>query len=78
MMQGTYQILETMPEDERIVFALRFISEMEFTEVATACRVSLATVKRRLARAEVRFHEEAAKSPILSDRTQGGRLWKNP
>jgi RNA polymerase sigma-70 factor (ECF subfamily) len=78
MVRGTYQILEGMPEDERIAFALRFISEMELTEVATACRVSLATIKRRLARAEVRFRQEAAKSPILNERMQRGRRWKNP
>jgi RNA polymerase sigma-70 factor, ECF subfamily len=76
MVRGTYQVLDKLPEDERIAFALRFVSEMELTEVATACGVSLATIKRRLARAEARFGAEAAKNPLLSERMERGRRWK--
>jgi RNA polymerase sigma-70 factor (ECF subfamily) len=72
--RATYAILATFPDDERLAFSLRFISEMQLTEVAAACRVSLATVKRRLARAEKRFVEAAKSHPALSDRmTRGGR-----
>src|SRR4051794_9245248 len=78
MVRGTYQVLDRMPEDERIAFSLRFISEMELTEVAAACSVSLATIKRRLARAEARFRAEAAQNPLLSERMQRGRRWKSP
>jgi RNA polymerase sigma-70 factor (ECF subfamily) len=78
MVRGTYQVLDRMPGDERIAFALRFISEMELTEVAAACGVSLATIKRRLARAEARFQTEAARNPLLSERMQRGRRWKTP
>ena len=47
---------------------------MQLTEVAAACRVSLATVKRRLARAEKRFVEAAKDHPALRERlTHGGR-----
>jgi RNA polymerase sigma-70 factor, ECF subfamily len=76
--RATYQVLEKLPEDERVAFALRFVSEMELTEVAAACKVSLATIKRRLARAETRFREEALKNPTLSERMERGRRWKNP
>src|SRR5436190_14805072 len=76
MLRGTYQVLDKLPDDERIAFALRFISEMELTEVAAACDCSLATIKRRLSRAGARFHTEAAKNPLLSERMERGRRWK--
>jgi RNA polymerase sigma-70 factor (ECF subfamily) len=72
--RATYRVLDTLPDDERMAFSLRFISEMQLTEVAAACRVSLATVKRRLARAEKRFVEAAKDHPALRERlAQGGR-----
>jgi RNA polymerase sigma-70 factor (ECF subfamily) len=77
MVRGTYQVLDRLPADERIAFALRFVSEMELTEVAAACSVSLATIKRRLASAEAHFRAEASKNPLLSERMQRGRRWKN-
>jgi RNA polymerase sigma-70 factor (ECF subfamily) len=72
--RATYRVLDMLPDDERMAFSLRFISEMQLTEVAAACRVSLATVKRRLARAEKRFVEAAKDHPALRERlAQGGR-----
>lgn len=50
-----YRLLERMPTELRLAFALRFIQGMELTEVAAACDVSLATIKRRLAKARRRF-----------------------
>jgi RNA polymerase sigma-70 factor (ECF subfamily) len=47
-----FQFLDRLPVDERIAFSLRFIAGMELKEVAAACGVSLATTKRRLARAD--------------------------
>jgi RNA polymerase sigma-70 factor (ECF subfamily) len=73
--RATYTILATFPADERLAFSLRFVSEMQLTEVAAACRVSLATVKRRLARAEKRFVEAAKSHPALSDRMARGGRW---
>ena len=43
---ATYQVLSTMNENLRICFALRFIDGRELTEIAEACEVSLATIKR--------------------------------
>ena len=62
-----YRVLEGMPEDERIAFAFRFVDEMELTEVASACSVSLATIKRTLARAEARFAARARRAPRRSE-----------
>ncbi|MFO0548301.1 MAG: sigma-70 family RNA polymerase sigma factor [Polyangiaceae bacterium] len=71
-----YAVLERMPSDERIAFSLRFIDGMELADVAAACEVSLATIKRRLGRAEVRFgalaRRESALAPWLSGSTRFG------
>jgi RNA polymerase sigma-70 factor, ECF subfamily len=76
--RATYQILDAFPSDERLAFSLRFISEMQLTEVADACKVSLATVKRRLARAEKRFVEAARNHPALQDRIERSSRWGEP
>lgn len=73
VIRATYRVLDTLPEDERMAFSLRFIAEMELTEVAAACRVSLATIKRRLSRAEARFLEKARQDPLLTERIKRGR-----
>jgi RNA polymerase sigma-70 factor (ECF subfamily) len=75
---ATYAVLATLPADERIAFALRHIDGMELTEVAAACGISLATVKRRLARAAARFVEEARKRPVLETWIEGGTRWGDP
>ena len=69
----SYAILDTMSADDRIAFSLRFVEGMELTEVANACGCSLATVKRRLARAEKNFLEAARQDTVLSARIEGGR-----
>jgi RNA polymerase sigma-70 factor (ECF subfamily) len=74
--RATYAILSDFPADERLAFTLRFVSEMQLTEVAAACRVSLATVKRRLARAEKRFVEAARSNPALTERMARGGRWQ--
>lgn len=73
--RATYGILAGFPADERIAFSLRFISEMQLTEVASACSVSLATIKRRVARAERRFVEAASAHPALNERLANGGRW---
>ncbi|WP_437296456.1 RNA polymerase sigma factor [Sorangium sp. So ce426] len=77
-LRATYAVLNELPVDERIPFALRFIGGMELVEVADACGVSLATIKRRLARAESRFTALAREHPALSDWIEGGARWGTP
>jgi RNA polymerase sigma-70 factor, ECF subfamily len=77
-LHATYVVLGALPADERVAFALRFIDGMELTEVAAACGVSLATIKRRLARAEARFEAEARKHPVLEPWLEGGTRWGRP
>jgi RNA polymerase sigma-70 factor (ECF subfamily) len=71
----TYAVLDRMPADERIVFALRYIEGMELTPLAMACDVSLATVKRRLGRAEQRFAAAARRDEVLRTWLSEGDRW---
>ena len=66
-LRRTYAVLERLPADERVAFALRHIDGMELTAVAEACEVSLATIKRRLARAQRTFAALAAEDSLLSE-----------
>ena len=66
-LRAAYRVLSLLQVDERIAFALRFIEGMDLAEIAAACRVSLATTKRRLARAEARFVELARDEPALAE-----------
>jgi RNA polymerase sigma-70 factor (ECF subfamily) len=68
----TYAVLGNMPADERVAFALRHVDGMELTAVAEACGVSLATVKRRLARAQQTFTTLASEHAALADWLDGG------
>jgi RNA polymerase sigma-70 factor (ECF subfamily) len=63
----TYEVMGKLPADERVAFALRFIDGMELTAVATACNVSLATIKRRLSRAQRTFTELASEHAALAE-----------
>lgn len=74
-LRETYAVLERLPVDERIVFALRYVDGMDLADAAESCRVSLATFKRRLARAETRFVALARRSPVLADWLEGGARW---
>lgn len=71
-LRAAYALLDRMSADDRIPFALRFIDGMELTEVAAACGVSLATIKRRLTRAQTRFTDGARKTPALAEWLRGG------
>lgn len=66
-------VIERLPVDERIPFALRYLDDMELEEVAHACDVSLATIKRRLARARARFDKLASRDAILLNWVEKGR-----
>jgi RNA polymerase sigma-70 factor (ECF subfamily) len=68
-LRAAYQCLSSLTADEQIAFTLRFVEGMELAEVAETCGVSLATTKRRLARAEARFEELARGEPALAEWT---------
>lgn len=60
-----YRIFERMPTDERIAFALRMLEGLDLHATAEACGMSVATVRRRLARAERRFFKMARQYEAL-------------
>ncbi|MFZ5896983.1 MAG: RNA polymerase sigma factor [Myxococcota bacterium] len=66
-LRDAYRVLSVLPEPEREVFMLRYIDGLELTQIAESCGVSLATVKRRLARASTRFTSLAKRQPGLTD-----------
>jgi len=64
-LQATYKVLNTLDEELRLAFALRYIDGRDLSETADLLGVSLATVKRRLHRAEHLFVERARRHPAL-------------
>lgn len=71
----TYALLEKLPTDERVPFALRYIEGLEVERVAELCDVSLSTVKRRLNRAETRFTAAARHDEVLAKWLEEGQRW---
>ena len=61
-----YALLRTIPTDERIAWTLRMIEREPLDQVAQICACSLATAKRRIARAQ-RFLVEHFVSPLSED-----------
>jgi RNA polymerase sigma-70 factor (ECF subfamily) len=74
-LRAVYSILDRMPVDDRIAFALRHIDGTELKELAERCEVSLATIKRRLARATARFTALAKSDPVLAAHVAEGNRW---
>ncbi len=54
LLARVYTELDRMPANERMAFSLRYIEGKQLADVAELCGCSLATVKRRVARAESR------------------------
>jgi len=73
----TYEVLELLPTVERIAFSLRFIEGLELTEVAAACDVSLATIKRKLTKAERRFVALAGRRGPLAGWLEQSARWRD-
>jgi RNA polymerase sigma-70 factor (ECF subfamily) len=72
-LRATYRILDMLPVDERIALVLRFAAEMTIAEAATTSGVSVATIKRRLQRAERSFLAHAEREPALESWASGGQ-----
>lgn len=67
-MRRVYGLLDRMDADDRAAFVLRRIEGMELQEVADACGASLATIKRRVARAEKTFSDWATADAVLREK----------
>jgi RNA polymerase sigma-70 factor (ECF subfamily) len=73
MLKRVKALLDTLPVDDRVALCLRLFEQLELTEVAEACGVSLATAKRRIARGEERFHQLVQKERDLREWVAKGR-----
>ena len=63
--RAVYEIFDRIPVDERIPFALRMVDDLDLEATADACGISLATVRRRLAKAQRRFFKLARQYEAL-------------
>jgi RNA polymerase sigma-70 factor (ECF subfamily) len=75
LLRRVYAILDRLAPDLRIAFTLRFVERHALTEIAELTGASLATVKRRIARASKRFTELAEGDDELIARMAGGTSW---
>lgn len=62
-----YDALDRLGTEARLAFVLRHVEGYELSETAQACGCSLATIKRRLSRAESRFEAIAQADPTLRE-----------
>ena len=74
-LREVHAILDQMPIDERAAFVLRYLHRITLLEAAEACETSLATFKRRLARAEARFREAVRERPEFTQWLDEGTRW---
>lgn len=58
VLQRAFEVLDGLPSDDRIAFCLRYIDEQPLAEVAKLSECSLATAKRRIARAKAAISAE--------------------
>ncbi len=68
-------MLDAMPVDQRMAFVLRYVHGATLVEAADACGTSLATIKRRLSRAEARFLDAVRGRPELVRWVEEGTRW---
>jgi len=61
-----YALLDRLDDRGRVLFVLRYVEGLELTDVAAALDMSLATVKRHLARVSTQVHAMAAGDPLLA------------
>lgn len=60
-----YRLLDRLKPDDRVIFVLRRVDGMQLQEVAEATGHSLATVKRRLVKADAQLSQWMEHEPLL-------------
>jgi RNA polymerase sigma-70 factor (ECF subfamily) len=63
--RDVYGILQQLPAEERIALVLHRVEGVPLDQAAATCETSVATFRRRLARAETKFFARAEKKPAL-------------
>lgn len=74
-LRSFYALLTKLDADDRIAFVLRAVEGLELKDVAEACGVSVATAKRRIARAEAAFVAHCRSDEVLSVWLERGGRW---
>jgi RNA polymerase sigma-70 factor (ECF subfamily) len=69
-----YDVLSRLDTDSRLAFVVRHLEGYELTEAADICNCSLATIKRRLAKAEKCFDAMSRNDPVLLQLLENGRV----
>jgi RNA polymerase sigma-70 factor (ECF subfamily) len=75
-LRAFYEVVSDLDADTRIAFTLRCVGGLELTEIAEACDVSLATIKRRIRRAVNDFYLRGRARPELVDWFEEGTRWR--
>lgn len=65
--QHLYRALDRLELNARMAFVLRFVHGCDLAETASACGCSIATIKRKLTRAEARFSALVQADPVLRE-----------
>lgn len=75
-LRAFYEVVDSLDADTRIAFTLRCVGGLELSEIAEACEVSLATIKRRIKRAANDFYARGRARPELVDWFEEGTRWR--
>jgi RNA polymerase sigma-70 factor (ECF subfamily) len=62
-LEAVYRSLDALPAKERVVLVLRRVEQLQLDEIVAQTGLSLASVKRYLARAERALHPDQGKEP---------------
>jgi RNA polymerase sigma-70 factor (ECF subfamily) len=65
-----YRALDRLEMNARVAFVLRYVQGCDLAETAAACGCSIATIKRKLNRAEARFSAIVQADPVLRELLQ--------
>jgi RNA polymerase sigma-70 factor (ECF subfamily) len=74
-LRQVYAVLDEMPIAQRMAFVLRYVHGATLVEAAEASDTSLATIKRRLSRAERHFLDAVRGRPELAGWLEEGTRW---
>lgn len=66
-LRAVYAVLDELPADLRLPFALRYFEDMTVPELCRALAISESTGKRRLRRAQALFDAAVARRPALAE-----------
>lgn len=68
---AVYRVLDRLDANSRVLFVMRHVEGWELSDIAQAQNCSLATLKRRLQKAEERFRAIASREPALRGLLEG-------